>query len=142
MYCTKAVHETVKSDLNHVFKFFPTECLLHLKNNRHRLIRGCYKWGENGCMFFLLSEPLPASKRIESREALTRYFTDGRGATSQECDARPAEALVDAVDGRTDEIPRNRYGDLEELDWDVVFEVLGEELNSRNAVEVDCQAVG
>jgi hypothetical protein len=76
MHNTKT--KAIKSDLNHVFNYFPTECLIHLKKNRHRLIRGCYERAGNGCMFYMLSEPLPASKRIESREALTRAWQGNR----------------------------------------------------------------
>lgn len=124
--------DAIKSDLLHVFKYFPTECLMHLKNNRQRLIRRSYQQGENGCMFFLLSEPLPANKRISSRETLTRYFTGGEGEAFQaHPNVLPAQALVRAVDGKVTEIPNKRYGDLEQLEWDLVFETLDEEVHAR-----------
>ena len=121
------LHPRIISDLRFVFSKFPTECLLHLSENFHRLVSGVYRDEQGrGCLFFLLSELLAAP--IDSREALTRYFTGGSGDPYKDFPVyQPAKWLVRIIDGE----PVKRYGDQDHLPWSVVREILDEAIAAR-----------
>jgi hypothetical protein len=113
--------EKIRNDLRFVLGWFPLECLEHVRANRHRLIRKQYTDGEGGCLFYLLSERFPTPLRIDSKAALTRFFTGRSGYPACETpEYQPARWLVRIIDGEAVE----RYGGASYLDWDVVIEVI------------------
>ena len=84
----------------------------------------------------LLSEPLPAEQRINSKETLTKFFTGGYG---EEYRQRPEyqwpRRIGRAWDGHMHSIPDSRYGDIERLDVVIVLETIREELAARRAAD-------
>jgi len=132
----KRGRDQVRDDLWFVFDFFPTECLHHLLENRHRLIRKQYYDGRgNGCLFYLLSETLPADKRIVSRETLTRFFTGASGFPACESPVyQPARWLVRLIDEQICERVRERYPDVEHLPWSFVMDSVEQYLRQRGAL--------
>jgi len=126
----------IRNDLLQACSHFPTSCLRHVVTNRGRLIRRAYSDGTGGCLFHLLSETLPPERRIDSKSALTRFFTGQDGAVARELpEYQPARWLVRAIDGDICATVRGRYGDLDQLDWDLVIEVLQEEIDRRERLE-------
>jgi len=122
----------VIEDLLYVFGCFPLASLFHLRDNRHRLIRGMYQEDGNGCLFYLLSEPLPPEERIDSRPALTRYFTGRSGYPAcEEPGYQPARRLVRLIDGES--CPR--YEGVSHLSWAMVQECLERAIAARQAGE-------
>lgn len=131
MYTTISKRK-VWDDLNSVFLRFPVRCLQHVLTNRHRLISGSYQDAVgNGCLFYLLSELLPS--KIDSREALTRFFTGAVGYPASESETfKPARWLVRLIDCQICDRVRDRYGDdVRNLPWDTVIECLQEHLAIR-----------
>ena len=117
------------NDLRYVFHSFPLDCLYHLRSNHNRLIRRSYFDHEkNGCLMNLLSETLPASRRIHSRESLTRYFSDGdENAASYQ----PAKWIVRLWDERICSVVKIRYGNDPSLTVDVIIDVLEKVIAER-----------
>lgn len=121
----------LQKDLVYVFYSFPLDCLYHLRDNRHRLIRSkyCDEQG-NGCLMYLLSEPLPGEQRIRSKTTLINYFSDG------DPDAvayQPAKWLVRIWDERICSVVKRRYGEGQKLTADQIMEVLDEVIEERES---------
>lgn len=111
-------------DLQYVFESFSLDCLYHLRSNRHRLIRRKYfDQNGNGCLMYLLSETLPESLRIRSKETLIRYFSDGDENASV---YQPPKWIVRVWDERICSSVVNRYGESPTLNADEIFELLDE----------------
>lgn len=130
----RQVNRQLWSDLLYVFGMMPWMCLLHLRSNRHRLVRGVYRAKNGrGCLFFLLTELLPAERRIDSRATLTRFF----GGDPHAPEYAPAKWIVRLWDGMVCEEVRQRYGnDIQTLDEDLVFEALEEAIRQRESEAV------
>lgn len=130
----KSGMDQVRDDLWFVFDYFPTRCLRHVLENRHRLIRKQYFDGRgNGCLFYLLSEQLAADQRIVSRETLTRFFTGNSGYPA--CEAavyQPARWLVRLVDEQVCERVKSRYPGVDGVTWDYVIECIEQYLRDRD----------
>jgi hypothetical protein len=127
-----AMLELVRRDLRFALGYFPLECLQHVRDQRHRLIRGAYRRGIDGCLFNLLSERLPVDKYIDSRNSLTRFFTGGTGCPYREMkEYQPARWLVRLIDGET----VARYGNLNHVDWDFIVKCIEEVICEREAIE-------
>lgn len=128
--------KAIKDDLRTVFGYFPLACLLHLRANRHRLIRGKYFEDGRGCMFYLLSEVLPAEERIDRPAALTRHFTGRSGYPAcEEPQYQPARWLVRLIDG----LACPRYGMISHLSWNTVFRCLERAIAQRIAAEQEAR---
>jgi hypothetical protein len=126
-------------DLRSALGFFPTDALVHVLNNRHRLIRGAYRRAGKGCLFNLLSEILPADQQISTREDLTRFFTGSTGEAVRELPQyQPARWLVRLVDGQD---CLGRYGDYRLFEWDHLVQMLGQLIDERKQVEVASKRV-
>lgn len=126
----------VREDLRHCCGFFPLACLVHVVQNAHRLMRGQYTNGDGGgCLFYLLSERLPKSRRIDSRESLTRHFTGGSGEGFRELPQyQPAKYLVRLIDG--DRSAAERYPGLKELPFDFLIACLNDIITERQVSAV------
>jgi hypothetical protein len=126
--------QTVREDLRNVFAYFPLACLLHVRKNYPRLIRGRYLDQKGrGCLFALLSETLPQNQRITSRATLLHFFTgtsDASNASRPEYE-RP-KWIVRLIDGQTVE----RYGGLNHLPWTFVLSCLDDVIAERTRDEV------
>lgn len=124
----------VEDDLHFCFEQFPLACLLHLRENRHRLIRGHYQDSQGGgCLFFLLSELLPRAQRITSKPELTRFFTGGSGDPfCEQPEYQPARYVVRIWDRQP---CAERYGDVTELTEETVFRCLDEAISQRSDSE-------
>lgn len=108
----QAGYRQLVSDLDAVFQdpsWFSTNELLHLLGNLHRLIRGSFWDGRNGrCIFGMLTELRP--NPIESRSALTEFFTGGSGHPYCELPCyQPARWLVRLWDESIDDGLLARY---------------------------------
>jgi len=133
------VPQQVIDDLRFALGFFPLKSLMHVRANRHRLIRGHYRRDGKGCLFSLLSEPLPADQQIFTRETLTRFFTGISGEQARDLpEYQPARWLVRLVDGQD---CQGRYGSYTMLDWDVVLKVLDEQISQRLQGEYQAERV-
>jgi len=124
----------VQEDLRHCCSYFPLECVMHVVQNAHRLMRGKYTDGSGrGCLFYLLSELLPADRRIDSRERLTRHFTGGSGEGFRELPQyQPAKYLVRLVDG--DKSAAERYPGLKVMPFEFLISCLKEIIAARQAI--------
>ena len=126
--------QKIRDDLRYVLDKFPLESLEHLNRseNRERLVRGAYYTPEGeGCMFYLLSEVLPEPDHILNLEDLTFHFTGGSGVLFRERpEYQSARNLVRLFDGSNLTDP-GRYGDIDLLEFDLLFEVLEEEIEFR-----------
>jgi hypothetical protein len=123
-------HACLVRDLKYVFSWFPTSCLLHLRANRHRLTRGTYQAPDGGgCIFYLLTETLPAEQRITSKAALTRYF----GGDPARPEYQPARWLVRLWDRQICVGVRKRHGEAPELTEELLLSVLEEVIREREA---------
>lgn len=130
--------ERVRADLVHCWGYFPLDCLEHLRSNRHRLIRGSYSRRGHGCMFYLLSERLPAELRIDSKQALTQFFTGQSGYPACELpEYQPARWLVRLIDRQICAHVQARYGDDPVLEWETVLAFLDEYIAERESIEAD-----
>jgi hypothetical protein len=139
MEATVYVPQQVKDDLRFALGFFPTEALLHVRANRHRLIRGAYRRAGRGCLFSLLSEVLPADQQITTREDLTRFFTGSTGENVRELPQyQPARWLVRLVDGQD---CLGRYDEYRVLDWDDLMDMLDELIAERRQVETESRRI-
>lgn len=108
----QAGYRQLVSDLDAVFQdpsWFSTNELLHLLGNLHCLIRGSFWDGRNGrCIFGMLTELRP--NPIESRSALTEFFTGGSGHPYCELPCyQPARWLVRLWDESIDDGLLARY---------------------------------
>jgi len=124
-------------DLQYVFAQFPLASLLHLRASRHRLVRSHYHTTSGGCLMYLLSEPLPVSQRIDSKEALTRFFARrdkvANYILAEDPHYQPAKWLVRLWDGQICADVRARYGDCRYLSEELVMQVLDEAIAERRA---------
>ena len=129
----------LEEDLHFALGFFPTSSLEHVRENKHRLTRGTYSTPDGkGCLFNLLSEPLPAEFRIDSRQSLTRFFTGNCGFPSSETTVyQPARYIVRAIDN----VPCARYGFLPHVSWDFILGVIDEEIDRRRKIETEAADV-
>jgi hypothetical protein len=118
------------ADLHHVFRCFPLSALRHVRDNRHRLIRGVYTDGRNGCLFFLLSETLVATQRIASKSSLMLYFAGRPSGADHDEVYQPAKWIVRWVDGEK----VTRY-DGAEFNWEIALRCLDEQIAERTAAE-------
>ena len=115
-------------DLEFVFARFPLTALLHLRANRHRLVRSAYMMPDGrGCIFFLLSELLPPEQRISSASELTRYFGGDPAAPQYQ----PGRWLVRLWDRHICDGVRTRYGDNPELTEELLTSVLDDVITQR-----------
>ncbi|MFZ4766319.1 MAG: hypothetical protein ACOYMN_15315 [Roseimicrobium sp.] len=105
------VHPQIIRDALYCFSKFDVACVEFLRDNAHRLTRHTYMDEEgNGCIFGLLSEPLPEKERIRDRSALTTWFTGGCGYLFRERpEYQPARYLVRVWDGDRDPGTEERY---------------------------------
>jgi hypothetical protein len=127
------VPQQAKDDLRFALSFFPTNALVYVRANRHRLIRGAYRRGIKGCLFNLLSETLPADQHISTREDLTRFFTGMTGESVRELPQyQPARWLVRLVDGQD---CLGRYGNYRLLEWHDLEELLDDLIAERKQIE-------
>lgn len=125
--------QQVIDDLRYIFRQMPLACLKHLQQNRGRLIRGKYTTADGGgCIFSLLTEILPESQRINSRESLIRFF----GGNPQSEHYQPAKWIVRLWDYSICEGVRQRYGDCEHLSRRTLFQVLDEVIAERTQPSV------
>jgi len=121
-------------------------CLRHLLAERDRLICGRYQAGDGrGCMFYVLTEPLGASRVVKSKPELARLFGRSYGrkwsfgyvAPEHSAEYQPAKWLVRLVDGQICPEVRRRYGRSAELfDYELVMAVAEQVLVQREAVEL------
>ena len=119
----------LRQDLKAVYQCFPLSALLHLRDNRHRLIRNHYfDENGNGCLMYLLSETMPDSQRIHSKESLIQYFSDGDPDAES---YQPAKWIVRLWDERVCSTVTSRYGNAPRLNSNDIFAVLEEEIESR-----------
>ena len=125
--------DQVRADIHEIAPHFPTHCLEHAIRNSHRLIRGRYSDDKgNGCPLFLLSETQPPSRRIFSRETLTKFFTGGEDDLHRQLPQYLApKYLVRLVDG--DRTANERYPGVGQLSWSFLIECLTEIVNDRKA---------
>lgn len=129
-------------DLEAIFDRFPTECLAHLRENQHRLVRSVYRTSDGrGCIMHLLSELLPDHQRIDSRDALKRFFgrpVDGRYDVDNDPAYQPARWIVRIWDM---EPHPERYGTAEPLSEQVVMKVLNGVIARRQADTASSRSV-
>ena len=128
----------VISDLVYIYHQVPLFALLHLRDNAHRLVRDVYQTPDGrGCLMFLLTESLPADRRIDSKQALTRYFgRKGSGPDYVLADDpfyQPAKWIVRLWDGQVCEGVRARYRDCTDVSDELVLEVLDQVIAERQA---------
>lgn len=125
----------IHADLHDIFARFPLECLTHLRDNRHRLVRGVYQTSDGqGCLMFLLSELLPAEKRIDSKDSLKRFFgrpVEGKYLVDQDPYYQPARWIVRIWDG---EPHPERYGTADPLPEHTLMAVLNEAIAEQEYV--------
>ena len=123
----------VISDLKYIFEAVPLECLLHLRSNKHRLVRGAFVTDDGrGCLMYLLTEALPPARRITSKKALTRFF----GGDPEAPHYQPARWIVRLWDGAVCEIVRSRYGEHRHLSTETVIAVLEEVIATHTATDL------
>jgi hypothetical protein len=139
MEANVSVPQQAINDLRFALSFFPTEALMHLRSNRHRLIRGAYRRAGKGCLFNLLSEVLPADQHIDTRESLTRFFTGTSGEAVRELPQyQPARWLVRLFDGQD---CNGRYGNYRLLEFDDLMDVLDVLIAERKQVETEATKI-
>jgi len=136
------IHPQLHSDLQQVFAAFPLNCLRHLRENHRRLVRRTYHTeGGHGCIMYLLSEPLEAAERIDSKLALMRYFGPAGGPQHETADApeyQPARWIVRLWD---DQDCGRRYGMCRHLSKAMLLEVLDEVIARREQLESEAETV-
>jgi hypothetical protein len=127
--------EQVKADLRSIFYSFPRSCLMHLRANRHRLVRGEYHTpAGKGCIMFLLSETLPVEQRIDSKSALLRYFRSHDGPDydpATDPAQQPAKWIIRLWDNQICQDVKKRYGLAPHLSEDTMMSVLDEVIEER-----------
>lgn len=125
--------DQARRDLKYCFDFFPTDCLLNLQNNLHRLCRRSYYRADGyGCIFYFLAERMPVPKQIVSKESLTRFFTGGEGFPyCEEAVYQPARWLVRLFDEQLCVGVKERYPGMKTLSRDVIACTLLEYLEER-----------
>lgn len=122
----------ITADLRAVFRRFPLSSLEHLRENRHRLVRGAYATAAGGgCIMSLLSERHAPENRIHSRESLTRYF----GGDPHAAEYQPAKWIVRLWDQQICSEAAARYGSDAFLSEDLLMAVLDESIAERQATE-------
>lgn len=122
-------------DLRYVFRSFPLTCLYHLWANSHRLIRGAYiDQHGNGCIMYLLSESLPVSRRIFSKQSLLAHFSHDNNDEAPEY--QPAKWIVRLWDASDSPQIQARYGPNAKLEAEEVLNVLVEMIEEREGTEV------
>ena len=123
----------LRQDLKAVYQCFPLSALLQLRENRHRLIRNHYfDENGNGCLMYLLSETMPESQRIHSKESLIQYFSDGDPDAES---YQPAKWIVRLWDERVCSTVTSRYGNAPRLNSNDIFAVLEDEIDARQQVQ-------
>lgn len=137
--------QQVVADLRQVFACFPLASLLHVRANRHRLIRWNYTTPDGkGCLMNLLSEPLPQAQRIYSKDSLMRFFCadwqPGRDCSGN-LEYQPAKWIVRLWDGHICDQLRARYAGHTHLTEDELFAVLDMVIAERTALENEARLV-
>lgn len=125
------VRTQLQKDLQYVFESFSLDCLYHLRANRDRLRRGRYcDQNGKGCLMYLLSETLPDSQRIYSKETLVKFFAGGDEHASI---YQPAKWIVRIWDEQICSSVEERYGQAPTLTHDEIFEALDEFISEKEA---------